>query len=141
MVAKKFGPLVVALSLLVLVGGCSSSESAAKDATKKGDSTSNVKWTDKTGSASVIVDAKDNSFSVQYITVTAGTKVTFDNRGRNPHNVIPVDKGAFKKVEVTDFQPGDTTVRTFDKAGEYHYYCSLHGTPTAGMIGGIKVVD
>jgi plastocyanin len=29
----------------------------------------------------------------------------------------------------------------FDDAGDYPYYCSLHGTPTAGMDGRIRVAD
>jgi plastocyanin len=28
-----------------------------------------------------------------------------------------------------------------DEPGDYAYYCSLHGTPTAGMIGGLRVVE
>ena len=29
----------------------------------------------------------------------------------------------------------------FDEPGEYPYYCTLHGTETAGMVGTIRVVD
>ncbi len=141
MLAKKFAPVVAAVLALVLVGGCSSSDGDATGDAKPKDPLAGVTWTDKTGTDTLVVDAKDNTFSPQYVTVTAGTKVTFDNRGRNPHNVIAVEKGAFKTVEVPDFQPGDTADRTFDKPGDYAYYCSLHGTTTAGMIGGIRVVE
>lgn len=141
MIAKKLSSVAIGICGLILVSGCGSSDGPAKSAEKKADPLASVTWTDKTANDEVEVDAKDNTFSVQYITVKAGTKVTFDNRGRNPHNVISVDKGKFETVEVNKFQPGDTAERTFDTPGEYAYYCSLHGTPTAGMIGGVKVVE
>ena len=67
--------------------------------------------------------------------------MTFDNRGRNPHNVIPAEEGAFETVEAADFEPEATAEIVFDEPGDYAYYCSLHGTATAGMIGGIRVVE
>lgn len=144
MVPKKLHLVAVGLCALVLIGGCGNSDSSAAGngtASKDAAAEKSVKWTDETGKGAVEVDARDNSFHPEYMTVSPGTKVTFDNKGRNPHNVIPVTKGEFKTVEVQDFQPGDTVVRTFDKPGEYRYYCSLHGTPTQGMTGRIKVVE
>ena len=45
-----------------------------------------------------------------------------------------------------DFQPGSEVKATFGKLstfnapGYYRYYCSLHGSPTKGMVGAIRVV-
>jgi plastocyanin len=86
------------------------------------------------------VTALDNSFRVESIEVAPGTTVTWDNKGRNEHNVLPV-KGSRWGVEVDAFQPGDTYRRTFDTPGVYHYYCSIHGTTDSGMIGTVVVAD
>lgn len=86
------------------------------------------------------VDALDNSFSPEEITVQAGTEIVFTNRGRNDHNVIPADPDQDWEIPVEDFKPQSegTSVR-FTEPGTYTYYCSIHGTPTAGMTGTITV--
>ena len=96
---------------------------------------------DLTGETEVTVDSRDNVFQPKYIEVSKGTTVVFDNVGRNVHNVLPVQEGAFEPIEADEFDPGDTGTVTFDEAGDFPYYCSLHGTKTKGMIGGVRVVD
>lgn len=98
-------------------------------------------YVDMTGEAEVVIEARDNKFQPKYVTVSPGTKITFDNKGRNPHNVIPVAKGQFETIAADELQPGDTALLQFDDAGDYPFYCSLHGTPTAGMDGRIRVAD
>lgn len=62
------------------------------------------------------------AFSPANATVKAGTKVSFVNHDDLPHNVID-EKGAFKsKALDTD----ETFVFTFDKPGEFIYFCGLH---------------
>jgi plastocyanin len=85
------------------------------------------------------VNALDNSFMPENIQVKAGTEVVWTNKGRNEHNALHVD-GDDWGVEVDDFQPGDVYSHTFDEPGVYRYYCSIHGTLTAGMPG-VLVVD
>jgi plastocyanin len=84
------------------------------------------------------VTALDNSFRPENIEVPAGTEVVWTNKGRNEHNVLHVE-GDDWGVEVDDFQPGASYSHTFDEAGVYRYYCSIHGTTDAGMIGTIVV--
>ncbi|HEY6415225.1 MAG TPA: plastocyanin/azurin family copper-binding protein [Acidimicrobiales bacterium] len=84
------------------------------------------------------VTALDNSFRPENIEVPAGTEVVWTNKGRNEHNVLHVD-GDDWGVEVEDFPPGASYSHTFDEAGVYRYYCSIHGTTDAGMIGTIVV--
>jgi plastocyanin len=86
------------------------------------------------------VTALDNSFRPENIEVAAGTEVVWTNKGRNEHNVLHVE-GDEWGVEVDDFQPGAVYSHTFDAAGEYRYYCSIHGTTDAGMIGTIVVTE
>lgn len=98
-------------------------------------------YQDMTGKDAVTVDVRDNSYMPQYITVSPGTEITFANEGRNPHNVLPVEAGGFEDVAVDEMQPGDSAVRTFDDSGDFPYYCSLHGTPSRGMTGRIRVAE
>ena len=84
------------------------------------------------------ITALDNSFRPENIEIAPGTEVVWTNKGRNEHNVLHVD-GDDWGVEVDDFQPGATYSHTFDEPGVYRYYCSIHGTTDAGMIGTIVV--
>jgi plastocyanin len=86
------------------------------------------------------VSALDNSFMPENIQVRAGTEVVWTNKGRNEHDALHVDGGDWG-VEVDDFQPGDVYSHTFDEPGVYRYYCSIHGSTDAGMIGTVVVTD
>ncbi|HEX6417349.1 MAG TPA: plastocyanin/azurin family copper-binding protein [Acidimicrobiales bacterium] len=90
--------------------------------------------------AEVDVQALDNTFRPQNVQVRPGTEVTWTNVGRNDHDVLPAEGDAWG-VEVEGFSPGDVYSHTFDEPGVYHYYCSIHGTSTAGMIGAVVVED
>ena len=98
-------------------------------------------FVDKTSLPEVTVMVKDNVYSPKYITVSPGTKVVFNNVGRNPHNVIPVQKGAFEQIATDDLQPDEQDQVVFDEPGMYPYYCSLHGTPSKGMVGRVQVAE
>ena len=56
---------------------------------------------------------------------TAGTKVTWTNKGKILHNVKP-DKGKAFGDEAS-FGAGSAYSYTFKKPGTYAYYCSFHG--------------
>ena len=86
----------------------------------------------------VRVESLDNTFRPPNIQVEPGTTVTWTNDGRNEHDVLPVEGDAWG-VEIADFQPGDEYQHTFDEPGVYDYFCSIHGTTTAGMIGTVVV--
>lgn len=88
----------------------------------------------------VEIDSLDNTFRPEHAQITVGTEVVWRNRGRNVHNVLPID-GDEWGVQVDDFGPGDTYAHTFTEVGSHPYYCSLHGTTTAGMIGTVTVVE
>ncbi len=90
-------------------------------------------------SGAVNVLAGDNVFEPQTLTVAEGTEITFTNEGRNQHNVIAVEDTPFS-VETASFEPGESYTWKASKPGTYRYYCSIHGTATAGMTGTIQVV-
>jgi plastocyanin len=126
--------LVVFLVASLVLAGCGGDSDG-------GPSLDREEFLDETAQTAVTIDAVDNSFRPKYVEISAGTTVTFENRGRNVHDVLPADEGAFPEVEADEFGPGATAQIVFDEPGDVAYYCSLHGTPTAGMIGGIRVVE
>jgi plastocyanin len=79
-----------------------------------------------------VVDIKiDNfSFGPQTVTVAAGTQVRWTNHDDIPHNTFAEDK-SFKSTTLdTDQQ----FTHTFDKAGTYKYYCSIHPRMTGTVV-------
>lgn len=90
---------------------------------------------DTSGPSGDAVAVNDNTFAPSALTVTPGTTVTWTWNGGNPHNVTWA--GGTPAASAT--QSTGTYERTFDAAGEYVYYCSLHGTSTTGMRGTITV--
>jgi plastocyanin len=87
-------------------------------------------------SGSSKVQVKDNFFQPDELEVTAGTKVTWTNKGKVLHNVHPV-KGA--KWGTKALVKGKSYSYTFKKPGAYAYYCTFHGSPSGGQRGTIVV--
>ncbi len=90
-------------------------------------------------SGAVAISARDNSFTTEDITVTAGTELTWSNDGRNDHNIVGVGDTPFH-VDTAQFKPKDEYKVTVSSPGTYKYYCSIHGTAEKGMIGTVQVV-
>jgi plastocyanin len=84
------------------------------------------------------VTALDNSFDDVGISVPAGTTVRWTNRGRQDHDVIPVEDDGWG-AEVEQFHPGDVYEYTFTEPGTYNYFCTIHGTAARGMVGVVVV--
>ena len=120
----------LALVTVVLVGCGSDSSSSHGDLSGK-------KFQDEQGKKSVTVEAVDNNFEAPYVTVSKGTTITFVNKGHNKHNVVWVGE-TFPASPLLN--RSESVKETFDDAGDYAYYCSLHGTATTGMTGGVRVV-
>lgn len=81
-------------------------------------------------SGQIEVSIDNFSFGPQTLTVSAGTTVTWTNRDDIPHTVVSTD-GVFKsKVRDTD----ERFSYTFDKAGTYTYYCSIHPKMTGQVV-------
>merc|ERR1711904_711921 len=78
------------------------------------------------------------------ISVKAGEKITYKNNAGFPHNIVfdednvpeGVDAGKISREDYLN-APGETYEVSFDKAGEYSYYCEPH--QGAGMKGKITV--
>jgi Icc protein len=81
-------------------------------------------------SASADVKIDNFVFGPQTITVPVGTTVTWTNKDDIPHTIVSTD-GVFKsKVRDTD----EKFSYTFDKAGTYSYYCSVHPKMTGKVV-------
>ncbi|MGE5264283.1 MAG: plastocyanin/azurin family copper-binding protein [Acidobacteriota bacterium] len=80
------------------------------------------------------VEAYDDFFRPEKITITVGTKVTWVNLGKKDHTVT------YGTLFDGDLKVGDTFSFTFDKPGTYQYYCVTHSeSDTEGMVGTITV--
>ncbi|MFM8303093.1 MAG: cupredoxin domain-containing protein [Actinomycetota bacterium] len=86
--------------------------------------------------AKAAVTVGDNFFKPSELEVTAGTKVTWKNKGKILHNVVAV-KAKFGTKALTT---GKDYSYRFKKPGTYAYYCSFHGSPTSGQRGSVTVV-
>ena len=133
--------LVLLAAFPALMGVACGGDSGDDEVQEAKDLMEEADITDLTGESDPVVDARDNVFNDKYIEVEVGTTVTFDNTGENVHNVLPVEEGAFEPIEASEFDPGDIGTVTFDEVGDFPYYCSLHGTKTKGMVGGVRVVE
>lgn len=116
--------VVLVVSGLVAMAGCAGSQASESVALVEG--------------VVVDVDAFDNTFRPEQVAVAPGTEVVWTNKGRNEHNILPVDDSEFR-VEAEQFGPDATYRYRFTEPGEYAYYCSLHGTAKKGMVGTVIV--
>lgn len=93
-----------------------------------------------------LVEAVDSAFEPKSLEVKPGVEVTWEFAGSAPHNV------KFVTVAGVDSHPtcatdiaacskkGDEFKHKFDAAGEFLYYCVIHGTANGqGMAGTIVV--
>lgn len=77
-------------------------------------------------------------FVPQELTIPVGTTVVFQNFDPDAHTAT-FDNDEFPAF---GFQQGSTNEITFDKVGDYQYYCEYHGSPNlSGMSGVIHVVE
>ena len=80
--------------------------------------------------ASAEVKVDNFSFGPATLTVAVGTTVTWTNRDDIPHTVVSTDKAFKSKVLDTD----EKFSFTFDKAGTYPYFCSIHPKMTGSVV-------
>ena len=76
----------------------------------------------------VVVD--NFNFAPATTAVAVGTTITWTNRDDVPHNVVSTEKKFASPVLDTDEQFS----HTFDAAGTYKYYCSIHPKMTGEVV-------
>jgi len=62
------------------------------------------------------------------------------NDGRAEHNIVAAGPTPFH-IDTKSFPPGGSYSWVADSIGTFRYYCSIHGTATAGMYGSVTVVE
>ncbi len=83
------------------------------------------------------VNVGDNFFSPATLMIAVGDSVTWSNSGSFPHNV-KADNGAFRSGNPSSSEWSFT--HTFNTAGDFRYFCELHGAAGGiGMSGMIQV--
>jgi plastocyanin len=80
--------------------------------------------------ATAEVKVDNFSFGPATLTVAVGTTVTWTNRDDIPHTVVSTEKVFKSKVLDTD----EKFSFTFDKAGTYPYFCSIHPKMTGSVV-------
>jgi plastocyanin len=81
----------------------------------------------------IVANAGSNSFSPNPVEVKVGETVTWINDDSGIHSVTSKD-GTFDSGVMGK---GQSSSYTFDKAGEYPYFCSPH----PGMVGTVVVTE
>lgn len=102
-----------------------------------GVSGSPVVFTDTAGPIAGI-QVMDNAFNPVSASVAAGTFVRFTWTGANQHDVV-WDTGTPPLPANSVTQTGGTYTARLVNPGTYGYHCSIHGSPTTGMRGGVTV--
>lgn len=72
------------------------------------------------------VDGEPHKFEPAEVEIATGDTVQWENDDTGYHTVTPEEFGAFP--EGTLASQGDTHSHQFASAGEYPYYCQLHGS-------------
>jgi plastocyanin len=87
--------------------------------------------------ATTSVQVRDSFFSPAANIVSPGAEVTWTwTNAALPHTLTWVDGG---RENASTRQFGSFTLSMPSEAGEYRYYCSVHGSPTSGMRGRVIV--
>jgi plastocyanin len=85
------------------------------------------------------VDVADDVFNPTATSVDVGESVTWEWQGSNTHNVTFVNPINGGSAPASATQATGTYSLTFSTAGDFDYYCTIHGTPTSGMRGSVAV--
>lgn len=81
------------------------------------------------GGRAEAVEMEDSTFSPGNLQVPAGATVTWTNRDSVPHDAAAVD-GSWKTKMLSRSESGSLT---FDRPGEYEYYCTVHPSMKARL--------
>jgi LPXTG-motif cell wall-anchored protein len=80
--------------------------------------------------ASMTVSIGDNFYSPKSVSIEVGDTVTWVNNGQAQHSATASD-GSF---DTGVFGPGGSRSHTFSQAGDFDYFCLVHGTAQSGRI-------
>lgn len=140
--------LVSVLALMLALAGCSQTKDTGFPAPKP-ESPSPTAEETSSGNEPVELNGQpihvvDSAYEPKIAKVKAGTEIVWQQTGTAPHSVT-ADDGRFNSHPQCPpgcMSTGDEFKATFDKPGEYTYYCVIHaakGSFPANMTGKIIV--
>jgi plastocyanin len=125
MTARGARTLLAAAALSVGVAACGGGDDETTAAASS-TTTSSMATTAAAGDAAAVktdkVDIADYKFAPETIEVAAGTKVTWTNSDATAHTATADDSS----FDTGDLDKGDSATVTFDKPGDFTYYCRFH---------------
>jgi plastocyanin len=80
--------------------------------------------------ASASVSVGDNFYSPASVTISIGDTVTWANNGQAQHSAT-ANNGSF---DTGVFGPGSSRSETFNRAGTFSYFCTVHGQSQSGTV-------
>jgi len=122
--------LIIRLGIPTLIAGLT----FVACASTAGSGTSPAPATSAAAAKTANVTIKGFAFSPATLTVSKGTKVTFDNQDSTTHTVT---SGASRTKDGkfdTQISGGTQTEMTFDTAGTFVYFCQFHASMVATVI-------
>jgi plastocyanin len=130
---------VGALTLAIpLVGGACSDDGDDVATESSSTSTSSTSSTAPSGgpvNTGPTVEVTEFAYTPSGETVGIGQTVTWTNAGNSPHTVTPRPAAdGTRPFESTQIGPGETFVQTFNTAGSYSYFCSIHPDRMSGSV-------
>ncbi len=115
------------VGMLVLISGCAYQQKTGTQPTP----TPVVTETPATTPVSTAsVEIKDFAFNPATLTISKGTTVTWTHNDTAPHTVTE-NNNVFNSPTLTK---GQTFSYTFNEAGTFDYYCSIHPTRMKGKV-------
>jgi len=116
------GLIVIALIVVVAVAGLSGSEEKDSGQASKSNDTNS---SSEQASDATEVTIKDYKYMEKDLKVKVGTTVRWTNEDSVPHSVTgdDIEKSG---LDSENFGQGETFEYTFDKAGEFSYFCKPH---------------
>ena len=139
----------VALLALVALEACAEKDpqsGSGPTSTPKRTASRSTEGSDRPNSTRVSAEIIDTDFEPVTVEVEVGSSVDWKQVGDQPHSVTAVD-GSFDSSP--DCGPldsdmclgrGDVFTHVFETAGEFAYYCRVHGLPDGtGMFGTVIV--
>jgi plastocyanin len=80
--------------------------------------------------ASATVSIGDNFYAPPSVSIAVGDTVTWANNGQAQHSAT-ADNGSF---DTGVFGPGSSRSETFNQAGTFSYFCTVHGQIQSGTV-------
>ena len=125
----RLGLAAVAVTVPLALVACGSSTPAATDQTP-----TTVAPVNSGKSVLIATAGTGYKYDPVEVTVKVGDTLTWKNQGGTKHTVT-ADAAQAIDFKSPTMQLEDTFVKTFDKAGTFKYYCSIHGKDVmAGTI-------